>query len=260
MLKNNTLTCYSNRHEEVKMPNQNFNIHISIFLFILLIATPSPCNSKCLMGNCINGTGKATLAGVKTFEGIFANGKPEGSGIMTYSTGNIISGNFVGWNPVGKAILKCANGSEHKIDTSDNNSLSNKIKNACTVVVPRKIDPEYEAEIQRQLDRVSVYTRNMQIAEQINAQREMAHQPQQSITSPPSGSNNGGSSKINLEKRRLEAKYISASSRCKYGTKTCQQSTDERYRKNLSELNSDPDLYFYAREERQKSVDVHVWR
>jgi hypothetical protein len=180
----------------MKMPSQNFNTHIFIFVFILIIAIPLTCKSKCLVGDCTNGTGTATLAGVKTFEGVFVNGKPAGSGIMTYSNGNIISGSFVGWNPVGKALLQCSNGSEYEIDLSGNNGLSSKMKKACTVVVPIEIDPEYEAEIQRQLDRVSISERNLQIATQDKAQRNSPPPP--SIAYLPNESSRGSEYEQNM--------------------------------------------------------------
>jgi hypothetical protein len=154
----------------MRLPNKT---HIVILALSLFSVTPSFCRSKCLSGNCFNGTGKATLAGVKTYEGSFLNGKPEGIGTLKYSNGHTINGSFSSWQPVGDNTLTCANGSEHTIDPA--NDLYTQIKSACLETKPIEIDYKAEAEIQRKLDRVAIYSRNMRIADQVNSQRKAFH-------------------------------------------------------------------------------------
>ena len=106
-------------------------LKISFFVFLIVFFTPFFAIGKCLKGNCDNGEGKATLLGVKTYEGTFVNGQPYGTGILALSNGYTVKGTFNKWSPVGKCYLVCKDSSEHQVNFGEMD-LSDAIRKKCT--------------------------------------------------------------------------------------------------------------------------------
>ncbi len=123
----------------MKTNHSHYNIHLFITLVILLLTAPSLCKSKCLSGDCNNGSGVKSLAGVKKFKGHFINGQPAGQGILSWQTGISAEGYFKGWD-ISKGIchIKCSDNITHFYAFTKTESVGSVARLVCNKKTERK--------------------------------------------------------------------------------------------------------------------------